>query len=256
MGMPAFVSARTTPTCAMPRAKSPSQREPHAQALAIGGSSPIAKDEVILRIPQPVQGVGYFVFQHAVFILCQQTRDIRFDRGMPVLKPVLPSRRLKRASMKVGLRGCSAGRGTMGSRIAAHFANAGLPCILLDLCAEFAGRCAARGTQQDCARGTGSGEEIQACGLFYFSGWRNAWPSAILKTIWRDARKRTGSSKSSPKILEIKPQNLLSRVARIGSRRRLVTPTRRPARALDRRGMSEEFQKHWAGTHFFNPRAI
>ena len=41
------------------------------------------------------------------------------------------------------------GAGTMGARIAAHFANAGLPCLLLDIVPKDAD---ARRAQQNCAR--------------------------------------------------------------------------------------------------------
>ncbi len=51
------------------------------------------------------------------------------------------------------------GAGTMGARIAAHFANAGVPSYLLDIVPAGCGR---PGTQQNRRRRTGSGEEIQA----------------------------------------------------------------------------------------------
>src|SRR5260370_6171793 len=71
----------------------------------------------------------------AAFILCQADPE---TSGLTVecrfCNLLLPSRRLKRASMKRRIeRAVVLGAGTMGSRIAAHFANAGLPCILLDL---------------------------------------------------------------------------------------------------------------------------
>ena len=53
------------------------------------------------------------------------------------------------------------GAGTMGSRIAAHLANAGLPVVLLDHCVRRARRAAPSPMQA-----LGSAQEIQARGLF------------------------------------------------------------------------------------------
>src|SRR5260370_1265030 len=64
-----------------------SQGEPHARALT---DRTLLTDgermKFILRIPQPVDGVGYFVFQHGcIHSMPVRLRDVRFDRGMPVL---------------------------------------------------------------------------------------------------------------------------------------------------------------------------
>jgi 3-hydroxyacyl-CoA dehydrogenase len=51
------------------------------------------------------------------------------------------------------------GAGTMGSRIAAHLANAGLPVVLLDIPAPSGA------AQRHCGAGARKPEEEQACGV-------------------------------------------------------------------------------------------
>ncbi len=59
------------------------------------------------------------------------------------------------------------GAGTMGARIAAHFANAGLPVLLLDIVPPGAATDAKSRAQQNCARGTRGRQEIQTRGVFH-----------------------------------------------------------------------------------------
>jgi len=147
------------------------------------------------------------------------------------------------------------GAGTMVRASRRHFANAGLPCIFAgSRAAEFAGRCAVRGTQQDCCARDWSGEENPSLRPFLLQRWRNAWPSAIFE----DDLARCGEADWIIEVvaenLEIKRKLLFARWRSIGSRRRLSPPTRRAARALDRRRQSEEFQKALGGKHIFSIR--
>ena len=60
------------------------------------------------------------------------------------------------------------GAGTMGSRIAAHMTNAGLPVVLLDIVPPGTDASAQKvGAQQDRAGGAGWSEEIAACGVLF-----------------------------------------------------------------------------------------
>ena len=145
------------------------------------------------------------------------------------------------------------GAGTMGSRIAAHFANAGLPCILLDMVppnlpadapsAERnkivrAGLDAAK-KSKPAAFFTAAVAEKIAVGNFDDDLARCAEADWIIEVVAED--------------LEIK-RKLLARVAQFRKPGAIVTTNTSglPVRLMAE-GMSEEFQRHWAGTHFFNP---
>ena len=145
------------------------------------------------------------------------------------------------------------GAGTMGSRIAAHFANAGLPCVLLDIVppnlppdappAEGnkivrAGLEAAK-KSKPAAFFTASLADKIAIGNFEDDLARCAEADWIIEVVAEN--------------LEIK-RKLLARVAPFRKAGAIVTTNTSglPVRLIAE-GMSEEFQQHWAGTHFFNP---
>ena len=145
------------------------------------------------------------------------------------------------------------GAGTMGSRIAAHFANAGLPCILLDIVPPnlLAGSPAAERNK------------IVRAGL---EAAKKSKPAAFFKVSLAD-RIAIGNFEDDlarcaeadwiievvAENLEIK-RNLLARVAQFRKPGAIVTTNTSGLPVhLIAEGMSEEFQQHWAGTHFFNP---
>jgi 3-hydroxyacyl-CoA dehydrogenase len=145
------------------------------------------------------------------------------------------------------------GAGTMGSRIAAHLANAGLPCILLDIvppnlpadapAAERnkivrAGLDAAKKSKPAAFFTAALGEKI-AIGNFDDDLARCSEADWIIEVVAEN--------------LEIK-RKLLSRVAQFRKPGAIVTTNTSGLPVhLIAEGMSEEFQEHWAGTHFFNP---
>jgi 3-hydroxyacyl-CoA dehydrogenase len=144
------------------------------------------------------------------------------------------------------------GAGTMGSRIAAHFANAGLPCVLLDIVPPDsqvgqspdrnkivrAGLEAAK-KAKPAAFFTASLAEKVAIGNFEDDLARCAEADWIIEVVAEN--------------LEIK-RKLLSRVAQYRKPGAIVTTNTSGLPVhLIAEGTSEEFQKHWAGTHFFNP---
>ncbi len=145
------------------------------------------------------------------------------------------------------------GAGTMGSRIAAHFANAGLPCILLDMVppnlpadapsAERnkivrAGLDAAKKSKPAAFFTAALAEKI-AIGNFDDDLARCAEADWIIEVVAEN--------------LEIK-RKLLARVAQFCKPGAIVTTNTSGLPVhLIAEGMSEEFQQHWAGTHFFNP---
>jgi 3-hydroxyacyl-CoA dehydrogenase len=145
------------------------------------------------------------------------------------------------------------GAGTMGSRIAAHFANAGLPCILLDIIPPNlpAGTAAAERNKivragleaakksKPAAFFTSALAERVAIGNFEDDLARCAEADWIIEVVAEN--------------LEIK-RKLLARVAQYRKPGAIVTTNTSGLPVhLIAEGMSEEFQRHWAGTHFFNP---
>ncbi len=145
------------------------------------------------------------------------------------------------------------GAGTMGSRIAAHFANAGLPCILLDIVPPNLPADAPVGERNKIVRAgldaakkskpaaffTAALAEKMAIGNFDDDLARCAEADWIIEVVAEN--------------LEIK-RKLLARVAQFRKPGAIVTTNTSGLPVhLIAEGMSEEFQQHWAGTHFFNP---
>jgi len=145
------------------------------------------------------------------------------------------------------------GAGTMGARIAAHFANAGLPCILLDIVPPDlkpdappadrnkivrAGLEAAKKSRPAAFFTTALAEKI-SIGNFEDDLSLVAEADWIIEVVAEN--------------LEIK-RKLLARVAQFRKPGAIVTTNTSGLPVhLIAEGMSEEFQQHWAGTHFFNP---
>jgi 3-hydroxyacyl-CoA dehydrogenase len=145
------------------------------------------------------------------------------------------------------------GAGTMGARIAAHFANAGLPCVLLDMVPpdlkpgapvsernRFArnGLDAAKKSRPAAFFSASLAEKI-SIGNFDDDLGRCAEADWIIEVVAEN--------------LEIK-RNLLSRVAQFRKPGAIVTTNTSGLPVhLIAEGLPEEFQQHWAGTHFFNP---
>src|SRR6201987_930830 len=141
------------------------------------------------------------------------------------------------------------GAGTMGARIAAHFANAGLPCLLLDI------------VPKDAA--PADRNKIVAAGL---EAAKKAKPAAFFTPALASKVSIGNFEGDLPRIadadwiievvaenLEIK-RGLLSKVAQFRKPGSIVTTNTSGLPVhLIAEGLPEEFQQHWAGTHFFNP---
>jgi 3-hydroxyacyl-CoA dehydrogenase len=145
------------------------------------------------------------------------------------------------------------GAGTMGARIAAHFANAGLPCVLLDI------------VPPDLAAGAPADarNKIVRAGL---EAAKKAKPAAFFTTGLADRvaignfDDHLGRCAEADWIIEVVAENLeikrklLSRVAQVRKPSSIVTTNTSGLPVhLIAEGLSDEFQQHWAGTHFFNP---
>jgi 3-hydroxyacyl-CoA dehydrogenase len=145
------------------------------------------------------------------------------------------------------------GAGTMGSRIAAHFANAGLPCVLLDI------------VPPNLPAGAPPAErnKIVRAGL---DAARKSKPAAFFtaslaeKIVIGNFEDDLAQCAEADWIIEVVAENLeikrklLARVAQFRKPDAIVTTNTSGLPVhLIAEGMSEEFQQHWAGTHFFNP---
>jgi len=153
------------------------------------------------------------------------------------------------------------GAGTMGARIAAHLANAGLPCYLLDIVpAEFTPEEKAKGLDRE---HPGVRNRIVRAGL---EAAKKAKPAAFFTADL--ARLITPGNfddnltwvadvdwivEAVAENLEIK-RKLFERVEQHRKPGTLVsTNTSGLPIRLIAEGRSDDFQQHWCGTHFFNP---
>jgi 3-hydroxyacyl-CoA dehydrogenase len=145
------------------------------------------------------------------------------------------------------------GAGTMGSRIAAHFANAGLPCILLDIIPPGLPADAPAADRNKIVRaGLEAAKKSKPAAFF---------TSALAEKISiGNFEDDLGRCAEADWIIEVVAENLeikrklLSRVAQFRRPGTIVTTNTSGLPVhLIAEGLSEEFQQHWAGTHFFNP---
>jgi 3-hydroxyacyl-CoA dehydrogenase len=132
------------------------------------------------------------------------------------------------------------GAGTMGAQIAAHFANAGVPVVLLDVTAAAAreGLKRARALKPD-PFFTADAAALITTGGFDSDLARIADVDWILEAVVEQ--------------IDIK-RSLLERVESVRRPGTIVTSNTSgiPIATLGE-GRSEEFRRHWLGTHFFNP---
>src|ERR1700730_13171396 len=153
------------------------------------------------------------------------------------------------------------GAGTMGARIAAHLANAGVWCALLDIAP-------ANLTPEEQKRGLSLAtpdvrNRIVRAGLavavkarpaaFFTRGLENRIVSGNFEDDLKLCAEADWIIEVVAENLEIK-RALLARVAQVRKPGTIVTTNTSglPVRSIAE-GMSEEWQQHWAGTHFFNP---
>jgi 3-hydroxyacyl-CoA dehydrogenase len=145
------------------------------------------------------------------------------------------------------------GAGTMGSRIAALFANAGLPCVLLDIVPPGLPPGA---SPQDRAKivtnGLDAAKKANPAAFFTPTLAQHVSTGTFDDDLARCAE-ADWIIEVVAENLEIK-RNLLSRVAQFRKPGAIVTTNTSGLPVnLIAEGMSDEFQEHWAGTHFFNP---
>ena len=132
------------------------------------------------------------------------------------------------------------GAGTMGAQIAAHFANAGVPALLLDVTADAA------------AKGLQRARTLKPDPFFTADTWKLIATASFDDGIAR-LKDADWIIEAVVEVPEIK-RALLERVD--GARRpgSIVSSNTSgiPIAALAE-GRSADFRAHWLGTHFFNP---
>jgi len=145
------------------------------------------------------------------------------------------------------------GAGTMGARIAAHFANAGLPCVLLDMVPpDWKPGAAASERNRFARNGLEAAKKSRPAAFFSAT-----LPEKVSIGNFQDHLARCAEADWIIEVvaenLEIK-RNLLARVAQFRKPGAIVTTNTSGLPVhLIAEGLPEEFQQHWAGTHFFNP---
>ena len=141
------------------------------------------------------------------------------------------------------------GAGTMGARIAAHFTNAGLPCLLLDIVPKDA---APAGRNKIVLAGLDAAKKAKPAAFFT--------PALAAKVSIGNFEDDLPRIADADWIIEVVAENLeikrglLSKVAQFRKPGSIVTTNTSGLPVhLIAEGLPEEFQQHWAGTHFFNP---
>src|SRR6267142_950156 len=145
------------------------------------------------------------------------------------------------------------GAGTMGARIAAHFANAGLPCYLLDIVPPDAAQSADKTTRNKIvAAGLDAAVKSKPAAFF-----RKGLEKLITIGNFDDDLKLLADAdwiiEAVAENLEIK-RGLLKKVEVVRKPGSIVTTNTSglPVHSIAE-GFSDDFRKHWFGTHFFNP---
>ena len=159
----------------------------------------------------------------------------------------VPKGERRRRAVKALHRVAILGAGTMGARVAAHFANAGVPSLLLDIVLpNQPNRSAAA------VKGLEAAIKQKPAAFFAEEGAR------LVKTgNFEDSLKEIADCdwiiEAVTENLEIK-RDLFSRVAKFAKPDAIVsTNTSGIPLARIAEGFPEQFRRHFLGTHFFNP---
>ena len=141
------------------------------------------------------------------------------------------------------------GAGTMGARIAAHLANAGIPSYLFDIVPPDADGPA---RNRIAAAGLEAAKKSKPA-AFFDPISQSSSPSATSKTISPSSPTCDWIIEAVVENLEIK-RALLKRVEAVRKPGIIITTNTSglPVASIVE-GFTEDFRRHWFGTHFFNP---
>ena len=153
------------------------------------------------------------------------------------------------------------GAGTMGARIAAHLANAGIPCFLLDIAPSELSEAEKR--KGLALESHGVRNRIVLAGLEAAKKSRPAaffTPETARLVMPGNLEDNLGWCGEADWIIEAVAENLeikrklFARVQGVRKPETIVTSNTSglPIHSIAE-GLPDDFEEHWAGTHFFNP---
>ena len=145
------------------------------------------------------------------------------------------------------------GAGTMGARIAAHFANAGLPCVLLDIVTPDAAQSADKAARRKLVSGGLDGAVKSKPAAFFEKGLERLIAIGTFDDDMKLLADADWIIEAVAENLEIK-RGLLKKVEAVRKPGSIITTNTSglPVASIAQ-GFSEDFRRHWFGTHFFNP---
>ena len=145
------------------------------------------------------------------------------------------------------------GAGTMGARIAAHFANAGVPCVLLDIVTPDAAQSQDKAARRKLVAGGLDAAAKSKPAAFFEKGLERL---ITIGTFDDDIKLLADADwiiEAVAENLEIK-RGLLRKVEGIRKPGSIITTNTSglPVASIAE-GFIPDFRRHWFGTHFFNP---
>jgi len=144
------------------------------------------------------------------------------------------------------------GAGTMGARIAAHFANAGIPCVLLDIIPPDAQSTDKAARNKIVTAGLEAAIKSKPAAFF-----QKGLERLVTIGNFEDDMKLIADAdwiiEAVAENLDIK-RTLLKKVESVRKPGSIVTTNTSglPVHSIAE-GFSEDLRRHWFGTHFFNP---
>jgi 3-hydroxyacyl-CoA dehydrogenase len=145
------------------------------------------------------------------------------------------------------------GAGTMGARIAAHFANAGVPCVLLDITTPDAAQSQDKAARRKLVSAGLEGAVKSKPAAFFEKGLERLVTIGTFDDDMNLLADCDWIIEAVAENLEIK-RGLLKKVEAVRKPGSLITTNTSglPVASIAQ-GFSEDFRRHWFGTHFFNP---
>src|SRR5215475_13344729 len=145
------------------------------------------------------------------------------------------------------------GAGTMGARIAAHFANAGMPCILLDMVPPDAAQSSDKGARNKIVAAGLEGAVKSKPAAFFEKGLERLITIGNFEDDLKLLADADWIIEAVAENLEIKCA-LLKKVEAVRKPGSIVTTNTSglPVASIAQ-GFSDDLRKAWFGTHFFNP---
>jgi 3-hydroxyacyl-CoA dehydrogenase len=144
----------------------------------------------------------------------------------------------------------------MGARIAAHFANAGVPCVLLDIVSPDAGLTAQssdKATRKKIVSGGLDAAVKSKPAAFFEKGLERLITIGTFDDDLNLVSDADWIIEAVAENLEIK-RSLLKKVEAVRKPGSIITTNTSglPVASIAQ-GFSDDFRRHWFGTHFFNP---